>query len=151
MIASAVLGDVFIPHVDQGRAYIRYVCKKLLEHPTFNSDSVVGLACFDYSVLFTLPRSQAAECCYRLFQSFCVRWWLSKELRIFHVDGYMEIVGDLRFVYLDDLHFGPIIGDMVTFLIYLASPDLSKWDTFLMYFNCFLCLGHFLPTLPAVF
>ena len=70
MIASADLGDIFNSHVDQGRAYIRYVCKELLEHPAFNSDLVMGLVCFDYSVLFTLPRSQALECCYRLFQSF---------------------------------------------------------------------------------
>ena len=38
---------------------MRYVCKELISHPTFKSDLVVGSACFDYSVLFTLPRNQA--------------------------------------------------------------------------------------------
>ena len=47
VIASAVMGDMFNPLVKQGRAYIRYVCSELLKHPTFKSDLVVGLACFD--------------------------------------------------------------------------------------------------------
>ena len=73
VIASAVMGDMFNPHVNQGRAYIRYVRSELLKHPTFKSDLVVRLACFDYSVLFSLPRRQAMDCYARLFQSFCVR------------------------------------------------------------------------------
>ena len=73
VIASGVLGDMFNPHVNQGKAYIRCLCAKLLEHPTFKSNLVVGLACFDYSVLFTLPREQAMDCSARLFQSLCVR------------------------------------------------------------------------------
>ena len=73
VIASAVMGDMLNPHVNQGRSYIRYVCSELLKHPTFKSDLVVGLACFDYSVLFTSPRGQGMDCYARLFQSFCVR------------------------------------------------------------------------------
>ena len=78
VVASTVMGEMFNPHVDQGRAYIRYVCKELINHPTFKSDLVVGLACFDYAVLFTMPKSQAAGCYLRLFHSFCVRGWLAK-------------------------------------------------------------------------
>ena len=77
-IASAVMGDMFISHVDQGRAYIGYVRKELLEHPTIKSDLVVALACFEFSFLFTLLKSQAAGCRSRLFRSFCVRRWLSR-------------------------------------------------------------------------
>ena len=58
VIASAVIGDMFSPHVNQGRAYIRHVCGEILKHPSFKSDLVVGLACFDYSVLLTLPRGK---------------------------------------------------------------------------------------------
>ena len=47
VVASTVMGEMFNPHVDQRRAYIRYVCKELINHPTFKSDLVVGLACFD--------------------------------------------------------------------------------------------------------
>ena len=79
VIASVVMGEMFNPHVNQGRAYIRYVCCELLKHPIFKSDLVVELACFDYSVPFTLPRGQAMDCYARLFQSFCVRGWLAKE------------------------------------------------------------------------
>ena len=56
VVASAVMGDMFDPHVSQGRAYIRYVCSENLKHPTFKSDLKEGLTCFDYSVLFTQPR-----------------------------------------------------------------------------------------------
>ena len=96
--ASAVMGDMFNPHVNQGRAYVRYVCTELLKHSTFKSDLVVGLACFEYSVLFTLPRSQAMDCYARLFQSFCVRGWLAKELKNVHMDEYLDFIDDLRFV-----------------------------------------------------
>ena len=82
VIASAVMGDMlFNSHVNRGRAYIRYVSTEILKHPTLKSDLAVVLACFDYSVLFTLPRGQAMDCYARLFQSFCVRCWLAKELK----------------------------------------------------------------------
>ena len=62
VVAGIVMGEMFNPHVDQGRVYIRYMCKELINHPTFKSDLVVGLACFDYAVLFFLPKDQAAGC-----------------------------------------------------------------------------------------
>ena len=37
-VASAFMGDMLNSHVDQARAYIRYVCKELSKHPTFKSD-----------------------------------------------------------------------------------------------------------------
>ena len=70
VVASTVMGEMFNPHLDQWRAYIRYVCKVLINHPTFKSDLVVGLACFDYAVLFTMPKGQAAGCYSRFFHSF---------------------------------------------------------------------------------
>ena len=83
VVAGTVMGELFNPHVDQGRAYIRYVCKELNNHPTSKSNLVVGLACFDYTVLFTMPKDQAAGCYSRLFHSFCARGWLAKELKTF--------------------------------------------------------------------
>ena len=111
VIASAVMGDMFNPYVNQGRAFVRYVCTGLLKHPTFKSDLVVGLACLDYSVLFTLPRRQAMYCYARLVQSFCVGGWLARALKNVHMDDYLEFIGDLRFVYFDELHIGPKIED----------------------------------------
>ena len=78
---------------------------------------VVGLACFDYAVLFTMPDDQAAGCYSRLFHSFCVRGWLAKELKNIHMDDFMEFMDDIRFVYWDELHFGPKIEDMKPFFI----------------------------------
>ena len=139
VIASAVMGDMSNPHVNQGRAYVRYVCTELLKHPTFKSDLVVGLACLDYSVLFTLPRGQAMGCYDRLFQSFCVRGWLAKELKNVHMDDYLEFFDDLRFVYLDELHIGPKIKDMVTFMS--STPELSKREyTSYVCSNCVVCV-----------
>ena len=149
VIASAVMGEIVNPHVNQGRAYIRYVCSELLKHPTFKSNLVVGLACFDYSVLFTLPRGKAMECYARLFQSFCVRGWLAKEFKNVHMDDYLEFIDHLRFVYLDELHIGPKIEEIVTFLS--SSPELSKREyTSYVFKLCCLCLGHIVPELPNV-
>ena len=149
VIAGAVMGEMFNPHVDQGRAYVRYVCRELISHPTFKSDLVVGLACFDYSVLFTLSKDQAAECYSRLLHSFCVRGWLVKELRNIHMDDYMEFVDDIRFVYLDELHIGPKIEDMITFLS--SSPELAKREyTFRVFKLCCLCsVSYTHLTLPT--
>ena len=83
VLSAAVMGEMFNPHVDHGRAYFRYVRKELINHPTFKSDLVVGLACFDYAVLFNLTAIQAAGCCLLLFHSFCVRGWLAKALKTF--------------------------------------------------------------------
>ena len=62
VVAGTVMDEMFNPHIDQVRAYIHYVCKELINHPTFKSDLVVGLTCFDYVVLFTMPKDQAAGC-----------------------------------------------------------------------------------------
>ena len=149
VVAGTVVGEMLNPHVDQGRAYIRYVCKELISHPTFKSDLVVGLACFDYAVLFTMPKNQAAGCYLRLFHSFSVRGWLARELLNIHMNDYMEYIDDIRFVYLDELHIGPTIEDMITFLS--SSPELAKREqTSHMFKLCCLFLGIVVPKLPSV-
>ena len=66
-----------------------------------------------------------------------------------HVDDYLDIIDDLRFVFLDELHVGPRIGDMVTILP--SSPELSKREyTSYVLKLCCMCLGHVLPELPKV-
>ena len=149
VVAGTVMGEMFNPHLDQGRVYIRYVCKELISHLTFKSDLVVGLACFDYAVLFTMPKNQAAGCYLRFFYSFCVRGWLARQLKNIHMDDYMEFIDDIRFVYLDELHFGPTIEDMITFLS--SSPDLAKREQTFHVFKLFcLCLRHVVPKIPSV-
>ena len=129
--------------------YVRYVCAELLKHPTFKSDLVVRLACFDYSVLCTLRRRQAMDCYARLFQNFCVRDWLDEELKNMHMVDYVNFIDNLRFVYLDELHIVLKNGDMVTFLS--SSPELSKrYFTSYVFNLCCLCLRHVVPELPNV-
>ena len=99
-----------------------------------------------------MPKDQTAGFYLRLFHSFCVRGWLARELKNIHMDDYMELVDDIRFVYLDELHIGhidPKIEEMVTFLS--SSPELAKREHTSYVFNlCCLCLGHVVPKLPCV-
>ena len=76
-VAKTVMGVSFNALIDQGRQYIKYVAKEMLSHPTFKSDLVIGLACFDYGVLFKLPKTVAAECYQPVFQSFTSRGWVA--------------------------------------------------------------------------
>ena len=141
VVAKMVMGESFNPFIDQGRQYIKYVAIELMKHPTFKSDLVVGLASFDYSVLFKLPKTVAIDCYQHLFQSFSSRDWVARELRNVHIDDYVEFIDDVRHVYLDDLGVGPDVEDMVSFLS--SCPELARrgytWDLFKL---CCLCSGH---------
>ena len=123
--------------------------KKLMKHPTFKSDPVIGLACFDYSILFKLPKTVAVDCYQHLFRSFSSRGWVARELRNVNIDDYIEFIDDVRHVYLDEVCVGPSVEDMVSFLS--SCPELSRrgytWDLFKL---CCLCLGHVAPKLPDV-
>ena len=129
-VAKTVMGEAFNPFIYQGRQYIKYVAKEILRHPTFKSGLVIGLACFDYAVLFKLPRTVAINCYQHLFQSFSSRGWVARELRNFHIDDYVEFIDDVRHVYLDELGVGPDVEDMVSFLA--SCPELLRrgntWD-----------------------
>ena len=148
-VAKVVMGESFNPFIDQARQYVKYVAKELVRHPTFKSDLVVGLACFDYGVLFKLPKTVAADCFQHLFQSFSSRGWVARELRNVHIDDYIEFVDDVRHIYLNELGVGPDVEDMVFFLS--SCPELSRrqytWDLFKL--SC-LCLSHIAPKLPDV-
>ena len=148
-VAKTVMGESFNPYIEQGRQYVKYVAKELVKHPTFESDLVIGLACFDYGVLFKLPKTVAVECYQHLFQSFSSRGWVARELRNIHINDYVEFVDSVRHVYPDELGVGPDVEDMVSFLS--SCPELSRrrytWDIFKL--SC-LCLGHVAPKLPDV-
>ena len=148
-VAKTVMGESFNPFFVQGRQYIKSVAKELMRHPTFKSDLVIGLACFDYSVLFKLPKTVAVDCYQHLFQSFTLRGWVARELRNVHIDDYIDFIDDVRHVYLDEVGVGPDVEDMVSFLS--SCPELSRreytWDLFKL---CCLCLGHVAPKLPDV-
>ena len=148
-VAKTMMGESFNPFIDQGRQYIKYVARELVKHLTFKSDLVIGLACFDFGVSFKLPKTVAVDCFQHLFQSFSSRGWVARELRNVHIDDYIEIIDDVRHVYLDELGVGPNVEDMVAFLS--SCPELSRrrytWDLFKL--SC-LCLGHVAPKLPDV-
>ena len=80
---------------------------------------------------------------------FNVRGWLSNELKNKLLDKLIEILDDLRFMYLDEFHIGPKIEDMITFLS--SSPELARRKYTLQVFNlCCSCLGHVAPNLLFV-
>ena len=142
VVARSVSGATFNPFFETGRSYIRYVAKKLIKHPSFKSGLVMGMASFDNSTLFILPRPQAIECYRHLFQSFSSRGWLARELKNVHMDDFVEFVDDLRHVYLDNVFSGPVIDDMVIFLA--NCPELAHRDYTLHVFKlCFCVLGTF--------
>ena len=148
-VAKTVMGESFNPFIDQGRQYIKCVAKEIMKHPTCKSDLVIGLACFDYSVLFKLLKTVAVDCYQHLFQSFSSRGWVARDLRNVHIDDYIEFRDDVKNVYLDELGVGPDVEDMVSFLS--SCPELSRreftWDLFKL---CCLCLAHVSPKLPDV-
>ena len=110
---------------------------------------VVGLASFDYSVLFKLPKTVAIDCYQHLLQSFSSRDWVARELRNVHIDDFVEFIDDVTQVYLDEMCFGPDVEDMVSFLS--LCPELSRWEyTWDLFKLCCLCLGHVAPKLPDV-
>ena len=97
-VAKTVMVESFNSFIDQGRQYLQDVAKELFGHPRFKSDLVIGLACFDYAVLFKLPKTVAVDCYQHMFQSFSSRGWVAQELRNFHIDDYVEFVDDVRHV-----------------------------------------------------
>ena len=123
-VAKTAMGESFNPFIDQGRQYIKYVAKELMKHPTFKSDLVIALECFDYAVLFKLPKTVANDCYQHLFQSFSSRGWVARELRNVHIDDYVQFMDDVRHVYLNELGAGPDVEDMVSFLS--SCPELSR-------------------------
>ena len=142
-LAKTVLGESFSPFIDQGRQYIKYVAKELMKHPTFKSDFVIGLACFDYGVLFKVPKTVAVDCYQHLFQSFSSPVWVARELRNIHIDDYVVFIDDVRHVYLDELGVGPDVEDMVSFLS--SCPELGVEGILGIYSNCVVCVWVMLP------
>ena len=121
-VVKTVIGESFNPFIDQGGQHIKYVAKELLMHPVFKSDFDNGLACFDYAVLFNLPKTVAVD----WFQSFSSRSWVARELRnihMEHMEDYEEFVNDVRQVYLDELDVGPAVDYLVSFLSFPHVPN----------------------------
>ena len=148
-VARSVIGATFNPFIETGRSYIRYLAKELIKHPSFKSELVMGMASFDYSTLFILPRPQANECYRHLYQSFSSRGWLVRELKNVYMDDFVEFVDDLRHVYLNNVISGPVVDDRVTFLA--NCPELARREYTLHVFKlCGLCHGHICPSSPSV-
>ena len=149
VVAQVVKGESFTPFIDQSRRDIKYVAKELMRHPTFKSVLVIGWACFDYAVLFKLPKTVAVDCYQHLIQSLSSRGWIARELWNVHIDDYVKFLGDVRHVYLDELGVGPDIEDMVSFLS--LCPDLPRREfTWGLFKLCCFCLGHVYRKLPDI-
>ena len=122
---------------------------QLLQFPSFKSDLVAGLACFDCRALFHLPGPEEIDYYWHTFHSFRSRSWLWRELQNVHTDDYVEIVDNVRHIYLDDPGTGPAIEDMISFLSSCLDLARREYNFHILSFCC-LCLGHFVPSLPRV-
>ena len=89
------INESYNPFLDACREFLKRVCEGLLQHPAWKSDLVVGPACFEYSGLFELSKSQCAECFKQLFESFSDRNWIAVGDRGRLKDCYTEFVDDL--------------------------------------------------------
>ena len=134
--------------MDTGRTYLHYVAKDIINHPSFKSVLVMGMACFDYSTLF-FPLPQVSECYRNLFKSFSSRGWLAEEMKNVHMDNFMELINQFHQVSSHNAISGPVDDDMVTFFAH--CPELSRRGYILYVVElCCLCLGHFCPVLPSM-
>ena len=97
-VAKTVMGVSFNHFIDQGRQYLTYVAKELLRHHTFKSDLNIGLPCFEYAVLFKLPKTVAVDCYQHVFKSFSSPGCVPLELRNVHTDVFVEFADDVRLV-----------------------------------------------------
>ena len=123
------------------------MAKKLLRHRTFKTDLVFGLACFDYGVLFKLPKTVAVDCYHHVLHNCNSRGWVARGLRDVRMVDYAEFVDDIRQVYLDQLGVGPAVEEMTSFLSACHELPRKKytWNLFKL---CSYCFSHDAPKLP---
>ena len=97
-VVKTVMGESFNPFLDQGRQFTKCIPNELFRHSIFHSDLLIGLACFEYGVLFKLPKAVAVDCFQDVLQIFSSRGSLARELRYVNMDDYVEFVDDIRHV-----------------------------------------------------
>ena len=114
-----------------------------MRHPTFKSDLVIGLACFDYAVLSKLPKAVAVDCYQHLFQTFSSRVWVARELRNVHLDDYVEFIDDVRHVYLTSWVLGLMLRTW--FLFCHHAPKCRVESILGIYSKCVVFVWAKLP------
>ena len=114
-VVKAAMGESFNSFIDQGRQNTKYVSKGLLRTSTFKSELVIGLACFDFGVLFESPKTLAVDCYQHVFQSFSSRGWLAQKIRNVRIDDYVEFVDAL---------------DMFNWMILVLDQPWRTWFCF---------------------
>ena len=128
---------------------MKFKCDGLSAHSLRKSDLVKGLASFDYSVFFLLPREQAASWYGCSSSSFSAKGCVASRLRTLYIEEFMDLVDDLQFSYTDDDGHGPTVGDMVTFLCSCPKLCRKQKTSTMLRLTC-LFFGHFPPVLPSV-
>ena len=124
------------------------LCSGFLSHYTWKSELVVGLASFDYAVLFNLPRSQSLESFKKWSQSFGDKKWVNKDVWRSFRDCYIAFVDhDLRYVYIEDSGRGPEVEDMIAFLTRCRELERRR-HTKKFFQVCWSCLSHRIIVVP---
>ena len=73
VVNASVVNESLKHSLERARNYMNFVCGGLRAHSLWKSDLLKGLASFDYSVLFLLPKEQAASYDGSLFKGFIAR------------------------------------------------------------------------------
>ena len=120
---------------------------ELLKHSSFTCHLVIELDCFDYNVLFLLPKAQLIDWYPHVSQSFSWRGGLACELRTVHMDVYVEFADDVRHIFLDELDSGVVIQYAVSLMSScrkLAQRECTSHE----FRRSYLCLDH-IPIIPS--
>ena len=144
LMFALLWGRHFIPFLTGGCSILSTLQNIYWRHPTFKSDLVIGLACFDYNVFFLLPKTQAIECYWHIYRSFSSRGWLARELQNLHMNDYVDFVDEIRHIAWVNWKVDQLL---VSFLS--SRPGLGQRKYMHHVFRlCCLCLSHVVPNLP---
>ena len=120
---------------------------RLLSHNTWNPDLVVGLPSFDSAELFTLLKLQSLDCFKQFFKTFGDTNWVSEDMQSTFKDCYVELVDELRYVYVNDSGRGPEVEHRITFLSRCRELERRRHTKKLVELCC-LCLSHSTINIP---
>ena len=71
------------------------------------------MSCFNYSVIFSLPKEQEAACFGSLFRSFSARGWFARKPGTLHVEKFLNFSDKVGYACLEADKVGPEVGVML--------------------------------------
>ena len=116
VVARNVTGGLLNPFLTRGDNILVSLQKSCWSIPVSSRTLLSAGPVLIDGVLFVLPKTPAVDSYRHIFQSFSSRGCLARELRLVHLDDYVEFVDEIRHIYWMELNCGPTFEDMVCFL-----------------------------------